>query len=156
MEKLASRTYRVGSIGFIAIGALHTYAHLSELAGDELKERFDDMGTILVQGTDAAAWDLFQGISLLMGFFSVILGVANLAAQRAAGRPPVGVSLANMAMLASIAVIGMLYLGPLQVYGGMFGIAMFAMPVIAALRANADRAAARRNPLDKLGAAAFI
>lgn len=145
MEKLARHTFRIGSIGFIAIGALHTYVHLTELAGDELQGRFDQMGDIMVQGGNTAAWDLFQGLSLLMGFFSIILGITNLAAQRAAGRPPVGVSLANVAMLGSIVIIGVLHLGPLQVYGGMFGITMFAIPVIAAVRETRHGATAAPN-----------
>jgi len=157
MEKLARRTYRIGSFGFIGIGALHTYAHVTELAGEELKGRFDEMGTILVQGTDAASWDLFQGVSLLMGFFSIVLGFANLAAERAAGRPPAGVSLVNIAMLVSVMIVGVLYLGALQVYGSMFGITMFAIPVLAAWRSARRRATPYGpNPLGALPAVALV
>lgn len=137
MKKRARTTYIAGSIGFLFIGALHTTVHLAELAGTVLESRFRELGTIDVNGTTAESWDLFQGTSLLMGFFSIALGFVDLGALQAVGRdalPPVLVAVANVIMLGSIVAIGALYLGPLQVYGGLFGIALFTVTIVAGVR----------------------
>ncbi len=137
MLKLARTTYVIGSIGFIAIGALHTAVHAAELAGDPLKQRFDELGQIRVSGQDAAAWDLFQGTSLLMGFFSIAIGLGAIGALRAVGprgAPPAGTAIVNIAVLISVIVVGFAYFGALQIYGGLFGIAMFAPAVALPLR----------------------
>jgi len=118
----------VGSVGFIAVGALHTATHAFELSGPDLQQRFDELGGVEVSGTVATSWDLFQGVSWLMGLFSIALGLVSLSAIRAAsGRPPLGVCLANIGMLAAIGVVGLAHLGALQVYGGIFGMTMFAI-----------------------------
>lgn len=130
--KFGRRTYVVGSIGFVFVGALHTVVHFAELAGAGLEQRFDELGDIEVNGTIARSWDLFQGVSWLMGLFSIALGLASLSALRAArGRPPLGVCLTNMAMLAAIVVVGVAHLGALQIYGGLFGMTMFAIAAVA-------------------------
>ena len=49
------------------------------------------------------------------------------AIKAAEGRPPIGARLTNIATLAMIAVVGAAHLGPLQIYGGIFGVAMFAI-----------------------------
>lgn len=128
LSKLGNRTFHIGSIGFIAVGALHTVTHYLELSGTDLQRRFDELGDIAVSGTMATSWDLFQGVSWLMGLFSITLGAVNLSAIRAAGgRPPLGACLASLAMLAMVVVVGVAHLGPLQVYGGIFGMTMFAV-----------------------------
>lgn len=126
------RTYVVGSVGFVFVGALHTAVHFAELAGADLEQRFDELGDIEVNGTIARSWDLFQGVSWLMGLFSIALGLVSLNALRAAqGRPPLGICLINMAMLGAIVVVGVAHLGPLQIYGGLFGMTMFGIAAVA-------------------------
>lgn len=130
--KLGRRTFVVGSVGFVLVGALHTAVHFGELAGEELEQRFNELGDIEVNGTIATSWNLFQGVSWLMGLFSIALGLASLSALRAAqGRPPLGTCLTNMAMLGAVVVVGVAHLGPLQIYGGLFGMAMFAIAAVA-------------------------
>lgn len=129
--KLGRRAYLVGSVGFVVVGLLHTVTHLLELTGPELEQRFNELGDIEVSGTIATSWDLFQGVSSLMGLFSIALGLVSLNAINASGgRPPIGVCLANITMLAAIAAVGVAHLGPLQLYGGIFGITMFALAAI--------------------------
>ena len=118
-------TYIAGCLAFIAIGALHTYVHATQLFGAELQGRFDAMGSIDVSGTTTASWDLFQGVSWLMGFFAIALGLANLGALRRGERPPTLNCVATIVMLASITIIGWAYLGPMQLFGGPFGIGLF-------------------------------
>lgn len=133
--RLPRRAYQAGSIGSLFIGALHTFVHQTELAGPELQSRFAQMGDIAVSGGMTPSWDLFQALSLLMGFFAMTIGAVNLGALRASGRPPLEICVANIAMLIGVIAIGYAYLGPMQVYGGYFGITMFAIPPIAACRA---------------------
>ncbi len=129
--KLGRRAYLVGSAGFVVVGLLHTVTHLLALTGTELERRFAELGDIEVSGTIATSWDLFQGVSWLMGSFSIALGLVSLNAINAAGgRPPLGVCLVNIAMLATIAVVGAAHLGPLQIYGGIFGITMFGLAAL--------------------------
>ena len=126
--RLARRAFIAGSIGFVFIGGLHTVVHLIDLAGPELEARFQRLGTIDVSGESVRSWDLFQGISLLMGLFSMTIGLIDLGALRSTGPdqlPPVPVAVANITMLMAIIAVGAAYLGPLQVYGGLFGIACF-------------------------------
>lgn len=133
--KLARKAYGVGSIGFIFIGGLHTVVHLMDLAGPDLQRRFHELGAIDVSGQSTASWDLFQGISLLMGLFSVAVGLIDFSALRVTKTselPPIGVAVANMLMLLAIIMVGAAYLGPIQIYGGMFGITVFGVgPAIA-------------------------
>lgn len=133
LNKLGQRTYLVGSIGFVVVGLLHTVTHGLELTGAELEQRFADLGNIDVSGTLSTSWDLFQGVSWLMGLFSIALGLLSLSAISAAGgRPPLAACVVNISMLAMIVVIGAAHLGPLQIYGGMFGITMFTVAAIGA------------------------
>ena len=139
MRKPARVTYVLGSIGFLVIGSLHTVVHLLSMSGAPLEARFRQLGTIDLNGQATASWDLFQGTSLLMGFFSLAVGLVNLGALHAVGRqalPPVLVAVANVAMLASIVAIGALHLGPIQIYGGGVGIVLFTVGIIANLQST--------------------
>ena len=133
----ARRTYLAGSVIFIAIGVLHTVTQLTDLSTAEVEASFRSIGTIEVSGQQPEAWDLFQGTSYLMGFFALAIGVNNIAALRALGRnalPPVGVCLGTIGVLLLVTLVGVLFLGPLQMAGGPVGIALFALPVAVARR----------------------
>ncbi|MEM7324870.1 MAG: hypothetical protein AAF531_17420 [Actinomycetota bacterium] len=121
----------------MSIGLLHTYVHVRDLAGDDLAERFRLFGTIDVSDQPVASWDLFQGTSILMGLFSLTVGLIDLAALRGTSGdrlPPLQIAAANIGMLAAIVTIGAVHLGALQVYGGLFGIVCFGIGPVAALR----------------------
>lgn len=125
IKTIGRRSYIAASVTFIMIGLLHTYVQLTDMSATKIEADLDAIG--MVDGIDATALDLWHGIGLLMGFFSICVGANNLAALRAAanGRPPVGVCINNMAMLAAITVVGALYLGPTQMFGGPVGILAF-------------------------------
>lgn len=133
-------TYTIGSVGFVTIGALHTVTHAVELAGDALRQRFDALGMIRVSGQDVTSWDLFQGTSILMGLFSMAIGLGAIGALRAVGPdapPPRMTAATNVAALLGVMAVGIAHLGPLQIWGGLFGIAMF-MPAVASPRPTSD------------------
>ncbi|MCH2076273.1 MAG: hypothetical protein MK180_05200 [Rhodobacteraceae bacterium] len=137
MIRLSRMTFLVGAVTFIVIGVLHSFVHLTELAGPDLEARFDAVGPVALQGDSVRAWDLFQGLSLLMGAFSVTLGVVLIGILRETdplSPPPALVSLAVCVQLIVIAAVGGLYLSAFQIVGGVVGIALFAMPFIVALR----------------------
>jgi len=119
----------IGSSTWVAIGLLHTWVHLSDMRSDELKAEFDRIPPL--DGTDI--WHLWNGLSLLMGFGFIALGLANIAGLRSLPKhayPNVGTCIINMAALASITFIGILHLGPMQTFGGPVGIALFGLPVL--------------------------
>jgi len=136
MNKLARLTFGIGSIAFIFIGALHTFVHLSELAGVDLRARFDGIGAIALQGDMVSAWDLFQGTSLLMGFFSLALGFILLSTLLRTPKgqvPHWSICLITCFMLLGISIVGGLYLSNFQLVGGLFGIVCFGLPAVANL-----------------------
>lgn len=137
--KLGRTTYIVGSVTFIFIGVLHTLTHLTELSTPELKARFAAFGEIDVSGQTVAAWDLWQGTSLLMGLFALTLGLSNLGALRSSKdrRPPVINCVATIAVLAAVGLIGWAYLGPLQMVGGPIGIGLFTTALVSGRLRNA-------------------
>lgn len=133
----ARRMYLVGCIGFVFIGLLHTYVHATELRGDTLRTRFDALGDIDVNGELATSWDLFQGTSWLMGFFSIAIGISALAALLShpkGAAPPAGVAATNIVALIGVIAIGFAHLGVLQIGGGLFGIAMFLPAAVTGVR----------------------
>ena len=137
MISLARLTFFIGAVTFVFIGALHTYVHLSELAGPGLARRFEAIGPVALQGDEVSAWDLFQGVSLLMGFFSAALGLVLLAALKSAPKgtlPDAAISAVVMVLLGAITAIDALYLSSFQVVGGLVGILLFSLPFGSALR----------------------
>ena len=137
MVKFARTTFAAGSIAFIFIGVLHTYVHLVELAGVDLRARFVGIGPVALQGSDISAWDLFQGTSLLMGFFSLALGFILLATlfQSPKGQVPHwSICITTCFMLLGISIVGGLYLSSFQLIGGILGILCFGLPILVARR----------------------
>ena len=137
MVRLGRVTFLIGAIAFIFIGALHTFVHMTELAGPELQDRFNAIGPVLLQGQDERAWDLFQGLSLLMGFFSMAFGVALIGALMQTPNettPHPIICISALALLVGIAAVGALHLSNFQVFGGLAGIVCFSVPLIARTR----------------------
>ncbi|MEM9852905.1 MAG: hypothetical protein AAF841_00505 [Pseudomonadota bacterium] len=137
MIRLARALYIFVAVAFVFIGLLHTQVHFADLASPALEARFDAVGPVLLQETQVRAWDLFQGVSLLMGFFSAALGLTLIAALITAGRgalPHTTLFLPVIAQLIAIAVIGALYLSPFQLIGGIVGALCLAFPLGVRLR----------------------
>ncbi len=137
--KLARVLFVLPSVTFLFIGAAHTFVHLTELSTPEIEAALREIGEIGAGGGQVAEMrDLWHGLSLLMGFFSMGLGGVNLASLRAVGQdapPPVGVTLVSIMTLCAVGVIGALYLGPIQLFGAPFGIACYVASIIAGKRA---------------------
>lgn len=131
LRRIGRRTFKTGSILFVVIGLLHTFVQLTDMAADDIRSDLQAIGMVDRVGADA--WDLWQGLGLLMGFFMIALGLSNLAGLK--GRidsyPAAGVCAVNVAMFIAIAAIGYIHLGPMQLVGGPIGIIMFTIPMLA-------------------------
>jgi len=71
--KLSKGLFLFNGITTILIGLTHTYAHYAELVSDDIKRTLDK--EIVVMGTESNIWDLWQGMSLMMGILLVIVGL---------------------------------------------------------------------------------
>jgi len=123
MKKLARVLYGMNSITCIFIGVLHTYAHYNELATDVIKELLNH--NITVTGQEANIWQLWQGMSIMMGVLLIFVGLLHLLLLSKVKRenyPSIGGSILMILMLLSIMYVWNLHEGPWQVYGGAFGI----------------------------------
>lgn len=139
MTKIARLTFAVGSIAFIFIGLLHSYVHFTELAGADLQLRFQEIGLVALQGNTKNVWDLFQGVSILMGFFSIAFGSALLGVLGGVSKsavPNAFVCLSAIVLLLGIAIVGGLYLSSFQVIGGIAGTICFGIPLFVRINAR--------------------
>lgn len=126
-------------MAFIFIGAMHSYVHFTQMSGEELKLAFDAIGIVNVAGDQAAAWNLWQGLSILMGFFSIALGAVNLAALYAHPKttfPSITICAINILMLCVVFFTGYIYLGPIQMFGAPAGWLMFGFSAFGSWRAQ--------------------
>lgn len=140
LARAGRTTFTIGSITFIAIGALHTLTQLTTLSDPIVQTAYRAGGPIDVNGQTVDGWELFAGVSVLMGLYAMTIGATDLIGLRSTGRadrlPPPALSVINVVTLAVIAVVGATLLGPLQLVGGLVGIALFGLPAIAALRST--------------------
>ncbi len=123
MKKIAKILYGINSLTCIFIGSLHTIAHYSDLATEELKTILNHK--IVVTGIESNIWHLWQGMSLMMGFLLIIIGILNLSIIKNSGKdkyPPISASIIMILMLLGVIYMGINYFSAWQVYGGIFGI----------------------------------
>lgn len=134
--RISRFTFKLGSLIFVLIGSLHTFVQLTDLSTLEVKADLEAIGD--VPNLTANAWELWQGIGLLFGFYAIAIGLMNLASLR--GRPTPdpdpAICVINVMVLVAVTAIGALYLGPLQLFGGPAGIVMFGLPIVAELQAR--------------------
>ncbi len=153
LARVGRATFLIGSITFVVIGIAHTLTQFTTLSSPEVQAAYRAGGAIEVSGRSVDGWDLFAGVSVLMGLYAITIGATGLVALATTGRadvlPPPGHSAITVITLAAIAVVGAILLGPLQLVGGLAGIALFGLPLVAALRsrkvAPSDPAAASRS-----------
>ncbi len=122
---ITRRLYQIGSLTFIAIGLFHTLVHFQDLSGGDLERRFDQVDPVMLGDDAVRSWDLFQGVSLLMGFFAIAIGAINLGALTGRATAPPVVGMVTIAALLAVIVVGFAYLGLLQTVGGAIGIGLF-------------------------------
>lgn len=120
--------YWIASSAFVFIGAAHVLTHMLALRGPMLEMALG--GTVPIFGNEELIWNLWQAFSILMGSAFVALGATNIAALKAmpfGSFPPAAVCVVSMTMLAVVFVMGLLYLGPIQVVGAPCGVILFAL-----------------------------
>ncbi|MEM1032095.1 MAG: hypothetical protein AAF928_10885 [Myxococcota bacterium] len=134
--------FAAASAAFVAIGILHIFVHLRELSTESLASDLIAVGPVPLGESTVSMWRLWQGVSLLMGAFSVALGCVDLAALRLTAPdrpPPTSVAMLNVAMLTVIAGVGVMYLGPIQAIGAPIGMACFVAAVLVGRSASSRR-----------------
>ncbi len=135
MNKIAKILYGVNSVLFILIGILHTLAHYADLVTDEIRAMLDH--TAIVSGIESSIWELWQGMSLLMGFLMIAFGLLNLSIIYRLPKgefPPISSSVIMIAILLTVLVVGYNYFSFWQVYGSIFGITLQSICLILSLR----------------------
>jgi len=135
MKKLAKILYGMNSVTCIFIGTLHTIVHYSDLVTDEIKERLDFSAS--VSGMETSIWDLWQGMSLMMGYLLIIIGLLNLSIIARLDKdsyPPISASVILIIMLAGVIYAGVHYFSAWQVYGGAIGILLQSICLILSIR----------------------
>lgn len=121
--KLSKGLFLLNGIISILIGVTHTYAHYAELVSDDIRRRLDK--EIVVMGSDSNIWDLWQGMSLMMGILLIIVGlmmVMIILNLKKTEYPPTNISIVFILMLITVVYSGINYFGSAQIYGGIFGI----------------------------------
>ncbi|MEL6699882.1 MAG: hypothetical protein AAFV78_18355 [Bacteroidota bacterium] len=123
MKQLAKISYGINSITCVFIGILHTITHFRELKTEQIRRLLNH--EIVVSGTEAHIWDLWQGMSLMMGYLLIIMGTTHLLILRRTSKseyPPVSGSVLMILMLIGVIYTGYYYFGAWQVSGGTAGI----------------------------------
>ena len=135
MKNLAKALYGINSITCIFIGVLHTIVHFQDLVTDEVRTTLDQ--SILVSGTESNIWNLWQGMSLMLGYLLIIIGLLHLFIlfkTKKEAYPPIGGSLIMILMLSGVIYVGYYYFGSWQVEGGIGGIIVQSLCIILTLR----------------------
>lgn len=135
MQKLAKILYTINSTTCIFIGLLHTHAHYKELVTNELKNLMDH--EIVVTGIATNVFQLWQGMSLMMGLLLIIIGLSHLLILKELTKeqyPPVGGSMIMILMLIFVMFAGYHYFGGWQVYGGGAGLVVQSICLILSIR----------------------
>ncbi len=135
MQRLSKVLYTINSITCIFIGLLHTQAHYASLVSEELAQVMNH--TVLVTGTNANVYNLWQGMSLMMGLLLIIVGLSHLLILKQLAKenfPPIGGSLILILMLVCVIYAGYYFFGGWQVYGGAMGILLQGTCLILSIR----------------------
>ena len=123
MKKLAKGLYGMNSIANMFIGVMHTLAHFKDLTTTDIQNHLAH--DTVVSGIDSNIYDLWQGMSLMMGgnlFFIGVLHLYILIRTPKIDYPPIGGSVIMIVMLALVIIVGNAYFSQWQVYGGIVGI----------------------------------
>lgn len=121
-NSLAKVLYGANGIACMFIGLLHILVHFQDLITDEVRTSLDQ--EILVSGNPANIWKLWQGMSMMMGYLLIVIGIFNvyiLFKLKPNENPSVGVSLILMLMLIGVMYTGYFFFGSWQIYGGGAG-----------------------------------
>jgi len=115
----------------IVIGLTHTYAHYTELITSEINQLLDKK--IVVTGIESNIWNLWQGMSLMMGILLIIVGLISVSIiwnLKKGDFPPINISIIIILMLLCVVYSGVNYFGEAKVYGGVVGIIVQATSIL--------------------------
>ena len=110
-------------------------AHYTDLITDKVQSLLSH--DIWVMGSEASAWKLWQGMSLMMGVLLIIVGLSHLqilARLDKQSYPPIGASLIIMLMLTIVIYAGVHFFGGMQIYGGMAGLILQSICLLLTIR----------------------
>ncbi len=133
--KTAKALYLFNSITSIFIGLMHTYVHFDELVSDPIKEQINI--PLMVAGQESNIWELWQGMSFMMGILLIIVGLLHLFILSGVGKkdfPPIGGSLIMILMLLFVIYSGVKFFGNMQIYGGSAGLILQTICLILSIR----------------------
>jgi len=129
--KISKGLFVLNGITSIIIGLTHTYAHYNELISSEINVLLDK--EIVVMGIDSNIWNLWQGMSLMMGILLIIVGLMSVAIIWNLNKgeyPPINISVIIIFMLLAVLYCGVNYFGEPQIYGGIIGIIVQATSIL--------------------------
>lgn len=129
--KLSKGLFLLNGITSILIGLAHTYAHYDELVTNQINQWLDK--DIVVTGIQSNIWDLWQGMSLMMGILLIIVGLISVCViwnLKKGEYPPMNISLVIILMLIAVVYSGVNYFGDAQLYGGIAGIIIQSTSII--------------------------
>ncbi len=135
MQKTAKILYGLNSITTIFIGALHTIAHYQDLVTAKIQSLLEH--NIIVTGQEASIWNLWQGMSLMMGLLLIIVGLLHLVILNDLDKesyPPVGGSLVMMLMLIFVFYAGLNFFSSWQVVGASVGLILQSICLVLTVR----------------------
>lgn len=135
MQRLSKILYTINSITCIFIGLLHTHAHYTSLVSADLSEMMNH--TVVVTGMETNVYNLWQGMSLMMGLLLIIVGLSHLLIINKTGKdafPPIGGSLILILMLVFVIYAGYNFFGGWQVYGGAMGILLQSICLVLSIK----------------------
>ncbi len=128
---LSKGLFVLNGITSIIIGLTHTYAHYNELISSEINKLLDK--DIVVMDTESNIWDLWQGMSLMMGILLIIVGAISVAViwnLKKGEFPPVNISVIVILMLLAVVYSGIMFFGEAQLYGGIVGIIVQSLSIL--------------------------
>jgi len=121
--KISKGLFLLNGITSVFIGLTHTYAHYAELISSEIQSLLDK--DLVVMGTPSNIWNLWQGMSLMMGVLLIIVGLMSILIIVNLDKglsPPINISIVIILMLVMVVYSGINFFGDAQIYGGAFGI----------------------------------
>jgi len=127
MKKTARILFIAMAIASILIGVLHQLVHLDELATPALAQslNFEIPLKGQIGGEVANAFDLWQGMSLMMGYTLMLFGLTHLVIGLRLSKdecPPIPFIILMIFQCIGSVYTGIHFFGPAQIYGGLFGI----------------------------------
>jgi len=133
--KLSKGLFLLNGVTSILIGLLHTYAHFDELVTPAVKSTLDK--PLVVMGADSNIWNLWQGMSFMMGHSFVLFGITHLVIGLRLNKdecPPIPFIILMMISCAGAVYTGYYFFGPAQLYGGLFGILCLAISLFLTIK----------------------